>query len=225
MANFNPARRDLFKDLLKAAGCAPLLLPAWARANAIDSRYVDLLRKGNVVVLIRHAETVPGIGDPPGMRLDRCETQRDLSQAGRIQSRQIGQWFARHQLTPAAVRSSQWCRCLNTAAEAFGPQGIGQTISVTPWTALNSFFQGHGNRNQQIEEAAQAARAIAMRRSFGQFEVWVTHQVVVSTLTGKYLSMGECIVAAANLEKGAGVSSPPMQVLAEGLLIKPPSIS
>jgi hypothetical protein len=221
MANFNPARRDLFKDLLKAAGCAPLLLPAWARANAIDSRYVDLLRKGNVVVLIRHSETVPGIGDPPGMRLDRCETQRDLSQAGRLQSRLIGQWFARHGLTPSAVRSSQWCRCLHTAAEAFSPAGFGSTIAVTPWTALNSFFQGHGNRNLQIQEAAQAARAIALRKSFGQFEVWVTHQVVVSTLTGKYLAMGEMIVAAANLQEGAA-ASPPMRVLAEGLLIKPP---
>ena len=31
------------------------------------------------VLVLRHAVTEPGVGDPPGYVLDRCETQRNLS--------------------------------------------------------------------------------------------------------------------------------------------------
>lgn len=212
------------RTLLKAATCLPLVWQRSAQAIDIDSRYVELLRKGNCVVLIRHALTVPGIGDPPGMRLDDCSTQRDLSAEGRLQSRRIGQWFKQHQLVPAAVRSSQWCRCLHTGQEAFGQPQFDPPIPVQPWVALNSFFQGHGHRDKQIQEASAAARMLAMRRSYGQFEVWVTHQVVISTLVGRYTSMGEILIAAGRTASGPGAvtesgTGPPMSLLASGLAI------
>lgn len=201
-----------------ASGASPAAL-----TNSPDESYIGLLRKGGCVVLIRHSVTVSGIGDPPGMRLEDCSTQRDLSAEGRAQARRVGQWFKRHQLVPAAVRSSQWCRCLNTAKEAFSSQNFGQEIPVQPWVALNSFFQGHGNRDQQLKEAAAAAQALAMRKRAGQFEVWVTHQVVVSTLTGTYLNMGEMIVAQGQLAgqgTAAEAASPtPIRTLAKGLNI------
>ena len=43
---------------------------------------------------IRHAATVPGIGDPPGFRVDDCATQRNLSESGRAQSRAMGERLA-----------------------------------------------------------------------------------------------------------------------------------
>jgi hypothetical protein len=187
-----------------------------ARAATPESQTIDYLRKGGCIVLIRHSMTVPGIGDPPGMRLEDCTTQRDLSAEGRAQARRVGQWFGRHQLVPTAVRSSQWCRCLNTAKEAFSRNNFGQEIPVQPWVALNSFFQGHGNRDQQLQEAAAAARALAQKKIAGQFEVWVTHQVVVSTLTVTYLSMGEMIVAQGQESRGEGASSTPIKTLVRG---------
>lgn len=49
------------------------------------------LREGRgLVVLLRHARTVPGTGDPPGFQLDDCATQRNLSEEGRAQARRIG---------------------------------------------------------------------------------------------------------------------------------------
>jgi hypothetical protein len=198
-----------------------------ARADTPDASYIKLLRQGGCVVLIRHSMTVSGIGDPPGMRLDDCSTQRDLSAEGRAQARRVGQWFKQHQLVPSAVRSSQWCRCLNTAKEAFSKNNFGQDIPVQPWVALNSFFQGHGNRDQQLQEAAAAARTLAITKRAGQFEVWVTHQVVVSTLTGTYLAMGEMIVAQGQVVgqvvgQGAAAeaaSLTPIRTLAKGLSI------
>lgn len=46
-----------------------------------------LLKGGGQVVLMRHAVTTPGVGDPAGMRLDDCSTQRNLSDAGRREAR------------------------------------------------------------------------------------------------------------------------------------------
>lgn len=191
----------------------PALLPglALSQESAKSSAYVQALQGGRCVVLIRHAQTVPGIGDPPGMRLDDCSTQRDLAAEGRAQSRRVGQWFRRHGLMPSRVRSSQWCRCLNTAREAFSAENFGSALTIEPWTALNSFFQGQGNRQTQIDEASAAARAIAQQANHRHFEVWVTHQVTITALTGRYLGMGEMLVLAA---VGSGL---PLQVLASGL--------
>lgn len=213
MADINVSRRRLALGLM----ASPLSGAIAAQTHDIEKSYIQALRRGNCVVLIRHASTVPGIGDPPGMRLDDCSTQRDLSKEGRLQSQRMGQWFKQHQLMPTAVRSSQWCRCLHTGEEAFGRPMFDPPIPVQPWVALNSFFQGHGNRDRQIQEAAAAARSIAMRRSYGQFEVWITHQVVISTLVGRYTSMGEMLVAAGQTEPGP--QSAPMMLLAAGLSI------
>jgi len=46
-----------------------------------------LLKGGGQVILIRHAITTPGLGDPPGMRLDDCTTQRNLTDEGRGHAR------------------------------------------------------------------------------------------------------------------------------------------
>lgn len=63
---------------------ALLALPAMCQAS---EPLWDLLEQGGQVVLIRHAVTVPGSGDPPGMRLDDCRTQRNLSAEGRYENR------------------------------------------------------------------------------------------------------------------------------------------
>ena len=82
---------------------------------------------------------------------------------------------------------------------------------IDPWKALNSFFQGEGDRQAQLAEAAAAARALALEKHVGRFEVWVTHQVNITALTGRYVSMGELLVAAYE------APDQPLRVLASGL--------
>ena len=207
MCNVNLQRRQLSLALAASSFAGS----AFAQIRDIEGPYIEALRKGNCMVLIRHAVTVPGIGDPPGMRLDDCSTQRDLSEEGRAQSRRFGQWFRKHGLMPARVRSSQWCRCLNTAKEAFSEKNFGMQLAIEPWVALNSFFQGHGNRDAQLAQAMREAGSIAARKSLGQFEVWVTHQVTISSLANQYTAMGEMIVAAFDAPEK------PLKVLASGL--------
>jgi broad specificity phosphatase PhoE len=215
---FDPDRRKWAVATTGALLAPSLVIPAsgaMGSPGANDAALVKTLRQGGCVVLVRHAVTVPGLGDPPGMQLNDCSTQRDLSEEGRRQSRAMGRWFRSHGLVPEAVRSSQWCRCLNTAKEAFGPFNFDPPIPVQPWVALNSFFQGHGNRDRQLKEAAE--RAITLRRSKG-FEVWVTHQVVISTLAGRYTSMGEMLAAKGEHPYPSPLSDRSMQVLSAGVV-------
>jgi phosphohistidine phosphatase SixA len=169
---FNVPRREVLACLLA------LGLPAGAAASDL----ADLLRAGGCVLLLRHAATDPGIGDPPGFKLDVCSTQRNLSQAGRLDAQRIGLWFKQHALVPGAVRSSAWCRCQDTARLAFG--------QVQVWSALNSVF---GDR-LPLPDQTDTLRAALKLVKPGQFEVWVTHQVNVSALTQTSPAMGEGVV-------------------------------
>src|ERR1044072_661778 len=82
-----------------------------ARAQSGDAALVAQLRAGRCAVLWRHAQTTPGVGDPPGFSLAVCSTQRNLSAEGRSQATAVGEWFRSRALKPVAVRSSAWCRC------------------------------------------------------------------------------------------------------------------
>jgi creatinine amidohydrolase/Fe(II)-dependent formamide hydrolase-like protein/phosphohistidine phosphatase SixA len=72
------------------------------------------LAKGGHVVLIRHGNA-PGTGDPVGVKIDDCKTQRNLDEAGREQSRALGKAFRDRGVRVARILSSPWCRCLETA--------------------------------------------------------------------------------------------------------------
>ena len=149
------------------------------RAGAADDPLVSALRAGGVAVLLRHALTDPGVGDPPGFRAGVCSTQRQLSAEGRRQAQRIGEWFHGVGLAPARVRTSAWCRCIDTASLAFG--------QAEPWSALNSFFEDRARADGQ----GAAMRAALARIGAGRFEVWVTHQVNISAFNGEGVAMGE----------------------------------
>jgi phosphohistidine phosphatase SixA len=168
-------RREVLAGLL-ALGLPGLVL---AREPA------DALRVGGCVFLLRHAATDPGIGDPPDFDLAVCSTQRNLSPAGRADAQRIGAWFKQNRLTPSAVRSSAWCRCQDTARLAFGQFQV--------WSPLNSVFGDRIALPDQTETLRAALKAIKP----GQFEVWVTHQVNITSLTQRAPAMGEGFVVGA----------------------------
>ena len=166
------SRREVLACLLA------LGLPAAVAA----SDPVALLRAGGCVLLLRHAATDPGIGDPPGFKLTECSTQRNLSEVGRSQAQRIGLWFKQLELAPAAVRSSAWCRCQDTAKLAFGQFQV--------WSPLNSVF---GDRLPLPDQTDTLRGALKLVKP-GQFEVWVTHQVNVSALTQTAPAMGQGVI-------------------------------
>jgi phosphohistidine phosphatase SixA len=172
----------LHRRHLVAAGLAwPVL-----RATAAHEDVAALLRQGGAVIAFRHA-LAPGTFDPPGFQPGVCNTQRNLDDAGRAQARRIGEWFKAAGLQPSRVRSSPWCRCLDTATLAFG--------QVEPWAALGSPHGTAETTNAASLDALRQAVAAAPRQ---RFEAWVTHQFVLSKLVGGGSSSGEGLVLRAD---------------------------
>jgi phosphohistidine phosphatase SixA len=157
-----------------------MLLPLTSLASPYKA-----LREGGVVLLIRHAITEPGTGDPPGFQRDDCSTQRQLSAQGRAQAQALGERLSRQGITPIAVSSSAWCRCQETASLAF------PGLAVSPLPALDSFFaDGEDHAAAQTAALREALQRIPARG----VTVWVSHQVNAHALTGQYLAMGEGLV-------------------------------
>lgn len=162
---------------------AALAWPA-ALTQAAERDAEAALRAGGVVLAMRHA-LAPGSFDPPGFRLGECNTQRNLDDTGRAQARSIGAWFEARALKPARVRSSPWCRCVDTATLAFG--------SAEPWAALGSPRAAGVARN--AEHVKTLRQALVTASAPGRpFEVWVTHMFVLSELVGTNTGSGEGLV-------------------------------
>lgn len=139
---------------------------------------------GKSMIMLRHA-LAPGTGDPADFALRQCNTQRNLSEKGRQQARQIGTNFKAHGIRDAEVYSSQWCRCLDTATE----MNIGTTTELP---LLNSFYANPEFGPAQIDRLTQwlVEHSIDNTRPL----VLVTHQVVITALTGVYPASGEAVI-------------------------------
>lgn len=155
--------------------------PQGAFANAEKAGW-DALSEG-AIVLFRHA-LAPGTGDPANFTLDDCSTQRNLDDEGRAQSRRIGDAFRDRNIKVAAVLTSQWCRCRETAELAFP----GQSADAP---AFNSFFR---DRSSGPAQTAEAIRLLRERQDEDGAVVVITHQVNITALTDIFPRSGEGIV-------------------------------
>jgi broad specificity phosphatase PhoE len=138
------------------------------------------------VVLIRHTITTPGAGDPPGMRLDDCSTQRNLTGEGRRHARRIGEDFRSRGVPVERVLSSPWCRRpqfeIQTARLAFGKAETSEPLS-------NLYGRGE-NRERQVREM----RAMVAETPRGGNLVLVSHGFTILALTGISPQTGEMVI-------------------------------
>jgi phosphohistidine phosphatase SixA len=171
----------LRRDLLLASASALGLRAYAASSDALEQALRGSAGKGGVL-MFRHAQA-PGTFDPPGFKLGDCSTQRNLSDEGRRQARQTGAWLAARRWRPTRVRSSPWCRCIETAQLAFGN-------APDLWPALGSPRAGSEETNEQSAKQMRAELADVVRRQAG-FEVWVTHMFVFNALLGEGAGSGE----------------------------------
>ncbi|HSD53370.1 MAG TPA: histidine phosphatase family protein [Burkholderiales bacterium] len=158
-----------------------VLASTCALAHADEVLWAQL-REGGLVVFIRHAETDPGVGDPPGFRLDDCKTQRNLSSTGREQAKRLGAAFRRERVPVAQVLSSEWCRCRDTATLAFD--------RYEAWGALNNLFGRH--ESEPAQRRAMLER-VSVYRGKGNL-VLVTHGATILPVAGVNPAQGEMVV-------------------------------
>ena len=169
----------LARGLALAALLATLLTTSAAQA---DEALWKLVAGGGQVLFVRHSETTPGTGDPPGFRLEDCASQRNLSDEGRAHARRLGEALARRKVPLGEVLASPWCRCMDTATLAFG--------RTRAWQPLSNLFGRQDNAIGQVR--AMRARIAAHRGAHNL--VLVSHGSTGAALSGEYLSMGEVLV-------------------------------
>ena len=163
-----------------------LLVLASNAARADEAAAWAALRQGGAVALMRHGDA-PGVGDPPGWRLDDCATQRNLGERGRAEARAVGARLRAERIAIDRVVSSPWCRCIETARLVdAGP------VHVEPAFA-NAFVLR--DRREALRDAGHAV--VAAWRGPGTLLV-VTHGENISALTGRTPATAEIVVVASD---------------------------
>jgi phosphohistidine phosphatase SixA len=164
---------------------APFLsavLVALAGTAAADEAAWAALEKPGRIALMRHA-LAPGTGDPANFALGDCSTQRNLNAAGRAQARAVGAAFRERGIAVDRVRTSQWCRCRDTAELLdLGP--------VAAFPALNSFYRNRATAEAQTRKTREFLASVPEDERV----VLVTHQVNITALTDRFPAAGEVLV-------------------------------
>jgi phosphohistidine phosphatase SixA len=156
----------------------------------------ERLQSSDHVLLMRHA-LAPGVGDPVNYSLEECKTQRNLNAEGRDQAIYIGEWLKKQGVTTAAVYSSIWCRCKDTAT-LLNFNGY----QVAP--ALASFFDTPAN-SKEGNAKLQKFIAEKIKLKGTQALILVTHHVNILEFMGENIASGDMVLAKVT-PKGALIS-------------------
>ncbi|WP_404933166.1 histidine phosphatase family protein [Nitratireductor sp. L15S-10] len=141
-----------------------------------------LLRNGGQVVLMRHA-IAPGNGDPANFDLEKCGTQRNLSERGRLQARRIGALVEARAAPVEKVLASRYCRTRDTATQAFGPT----LMEAFPALDLPS------DESAMEKQKADILERINSYTGSGNLFL-ITHLEVIQALIGAPAREGEAII-------------------------------
>lgn len=140
------------------------------------------------VLLMRHS-LAPGIGDPENFSLSDCSTQRNLSDIGRQDARDIGKWLERRQIKITRVESSRWCRAKETAELL----NLGK---VRPNRNLDSLFQESDLANHP--QTLRIRKQIVDYRNKTGLLILVGHYVNISAITNVGVASGEGVLVRAD---------------------------
>ena len=165
-----------------------LLIIFFINIFAVNSAYsvdevLTSLKEGGKIIFIRHA-LAPGNGDPENFDLNDCSTQRNLNLEGINQSKEIGKFFETNKIKIDLVLSSEWCRCIDTANNAFK--------NYKTFDALNSFYSPKFQKNEKNQ-------IIKLKKFINEWNgnnnlILVTHYVVINSILGIGSGSGEMIV-------------------------------
>ena len=164
-----------------------ILIPNTSFSN---EKFVNYLKEGKKIIFMRHA-LAPGTADPKNFNINDCSTQRNLSEEGREQAKNIGDYFKVNLIPIDKVISSEWCRCKETAEIAF------KKFETNNF--LNSFFSEKfsKNRTKQIKNLKKYVNEWDGNKNL----VFVTHYVVISEALNYASNSGEIVISNIKFEK------------------------
>ena len=168
---------------MKAVLAALLFLSSCAALA--DEALWKRLREGGLVLMIRHASTTPGVGDPDAFKLEDCRTQRNLSGEGRAEAKRLGEVLRSRKVSIGSVVASPWCRCIDTAELAFGRVD-------ERWGALGNLFGRAELAQAQVREMRGRISDYRGKQNLAL----VSHGSTVLALTGVSPAQAEIVVLA-----------------------------
>ena len=159
----------------------PLIITPASAGDDSKEAWAALV-KGGHVALIRHGNAPPGRGgDPPGFKIDDCQTQRNLDEIGREQAKALGEAFRKHGVRVDRIQSSPWCRCMETASL----MAVGQVESS--WALVPDRNPNAPVRLLELKEIVSTWRGPGTL-------VLITHALTVRPMIGILPAQGETVV-------------------------------
>lgn len=141
-----------------------------------------VLNDSSYVILARHADA-PGRGEPDGFELNNCSTQRNLSDKGRNEARELGRQFRERGINVTKVLTSRWCRAHETA----------ELMKLGPVENAPAFDDFELNKQNAKELLDSERKLIAYWPGPGVLLI-VSHGSNIKALTGIHLKEGAMLV-------------------------------
>jgi phosphohistidine phosphatase SixA len=148
---------------------------------ADEQKTIKDLKQGGKIILIRHSEA-PGTGDPKNFNLNDCKTQRNLSKEGAEQAKRIGEFFRKNKISFEKVYSSEYCRCKDTARNAF--------INFQTFSSLNSTFADPSKTPTYVKKTKEFIDKLDKNKNY----ILVTHHTTILGLTDYFANSGEMVI-------------------------------
>jgi hypothetical protein len=167
----------------------------WTAFAAADPALVQKLREGGYVLYMRHAATDFSQNDSRMTSYEDCATQRNLTDQGREEARQIGAHVKRLGIPIGEVLASPYCRTMETARLAFGSarasnavrggpvdatryDGLKKLLSTPVRKGENRVISSHGNPFQAVAGPPYLAEGeIAVVRPDGEMRFSVIARI------------------------------------------------
>lgn len=172
----------------RALAFLPLLLSAAATAQTIpetvNPALLTQLRAGGLVLYFRHFDTQGADGATVDLR--DCATQRNLSEQGRTNAREVGRLLRELRVPFGTVLSGEYCRNRESAALLAG--------RVIPVPTLNNPYFRTGTEADRLKVVGDLRTLLRQPPRAGTNTVIVTHEQNLRLTTGWMLLEGEAAV-------------------------------
>lgn len=166
--------------LITGAAIVILFLSSiWVAVRPLASAVLDV---SSFVVLVRHGDA-PGLGEPDGFDLNDCSTQRNLSDKGRNEARDLGRMFRARGVNVTKVLTSRFCRARETA----------ELMTLGPIENAAAFDDLAFNKQHAEQLLDGEHKLIASWQGPGVLLV-VSHSSNIKALTGIDLEQGAMVV-------------------------------
>ena len=158
-----------------------LSITSFFSAFANEQKIIKYLNEGGKLILIRHSEA-PGTGDPSYFNLNDCKTQRNLSSEGIEQAKRLGEFFKKNNISFEKVYSSEYCRCKDTARNAFK--------DFETFSGLNSTFADPSKTPAYMKKTKEFIEKLDKNKNY----IFVAHHTTIEGLASTFAGSGEMII-------------------------------